>query len=306
MHSATKFIGGHGTTIGGAIVDCGQVRLEGVGPVPGLHRARSVVSRRAVRRRASGRSPTSSRRACSCCATSARRSRRSTRSCCCRASRRSGCAIERHSANALRVAEFLRDHPKVLWVRYPGLPGDPAYANAQQVSAQRRRRDPHLRRQGRRRRGARADRPAAAVLAARERRRREVAGDPSGVDDAPAAHAGRPDRQRRERRRGAALGRHRVDRRHHRRPRPGARRRRDASPSNGRRDRRAGARLRRVDPDASCSASRATAASRARDGSTSCFVAARADRFVAGARVVGRPGRRGRAVRSRRAGASSA
>jgi len=39
--------------------------------------------------------------------------------------------IERHSANALAVAEFLQAHPKVRWVRYPGLPGDPAYAKAQ-------------------------------------------------------------------------------------------------------------------------------------------------------------------------------
>jgi O-acetylhomoserine (thiol)-lyase len=42
-----------------------------------------------------------------------------------------GLRVERHSQNALRVAEMLRDHPGVLWVRYPGLPGDPAYAKAQ-------------------------------------------------------------------------------------------------------------------------------------------------------------------------------
>ncbi|MDP8235863.1 MAG: aminotransferase class I/II-fold pyridoxal phosphate-dependent enzyme, partial [Candidatus Erginobacter occultus] len=35
--------------------------------------------------------------------------------------------MERHSANALKVAEHLRSHPKVAWVRYPGLPEDPAY-----------------------------------------------------------------------------------------------------------------------------------------------------------------------------------
>ena len=34
--------------------------------------------------------------------------------------------MERHCANALAVAEHLQDHPKVNWVRYPGLPGDPA------------------------------------------------------------------------------------------------------------------------------------------------------------------------------------
>jgi O-acetylhomoserine (thiol)-lyase len=35
--------------------------------------------------------------------------------------------MERHSENALAVAEFLSRHPKVAWVRYPGLPGDPSY-----------------------------------------------------------------------------------------------------------------------------------------------------------------------------------
>ena len=36
--------------------------------------------------------------------------------------------MERHCSNALKVAEYLRDHPKVEWVRYPGLEGDPANA----------------------------------------------------------------------------------------------------------------------------------------------------------------------------------
>ena len=34
--------------------------------------------------------------------------------------------MERHSANALNVANFLSEHPKVDWVRYPGLKGDPS------------------------------------------------------------------------------------------------------------------------------------------------------------------------------------
>ena len=38
--------------------------------------------------------------------------------------------MERHSANALKVAEFLKGHPKVAWVRYPGLVGDPSHALA--------------------------------------------------------------------------------------------------------------------------------------------------------------------------------
>ncbi len=36
----------------------------------------------------------------------------------------------RHSENALAVAEYLKRHPKVSWVRYPGLKGDPAHALA--------------------------------------------------------------------------------------------------------------------------------------------------------------------------------
>ncbi|MBS1371940.1 MAG: O-acetylhomoserine aminocarboxypropyltransferase/cysteine synthase [Lentisphaeria bacterium] len=35
--------------------------------------------------------------------------------------------MERHSANAKKAAEFLSTHPKVAWVRYPGLPGDPSH-----------------------------------------------------------------------------------------------------------------------------------------------------------------------------------
>jgi O-acetylhomoserine (thiol)-lyase len=39
--------------------------------------------------------------------------------------------MERHSANALAVANHLKSHPKVAWVRYPGLPDHPSYALAQ-------------------------------------------------------------------------------------------------------------------------------------------------------------------------------
>jgi len=38
--------------------------------------------------------------------------------------------MERHCANALAVARWLRAHPKVSWLRYPGLPEDPAYRTA--------------------------------------------------------------------------------------------------------------------------------------------------------------------------------
>jgi O-acetylhomoserine (thiol)-lyase len=39
--------------------------------------------------------------------------------------------MERHSTNALKVAEHLHQHPKVDWVRFPGLKSDPSYNLAQ-------------------------------------------------------------------------------------------------------------------------------------------------------------------------------
>ena len=39
--------------------------------------------------------------------------------------------VPRHCENALAVAQFLQNHEKVAWVRYPGLPGDPYHALAQ-------------------------------------------------------------------------------------------------------------------------------------------------------------------------------
>lgn len=35
--------------------------------------------------------------------------------------------MERHGVNTLKTAQFLKKHPKVAWVRYPGLEGDPSY-----------------------------------------------------------------------------------------------------------------------------------------------------------------------------------
>ena len=39
--------------------------------------------------------------------------------------------MARHSDNGLGMARFLQEHPKVAWVRYPGLPGDPYFPLAQ-------------------------------------------------------------------------------------------------------------------------------------------------------------------------------
>jgi O-acetylhomoserine (thiol)-lyase len=39
--------------------------------------------------------------------------------------------MERHCSNALAVAEFLKNHRHVSWVRFPGLPDDPEFARSQ-------------------------------------------------------------------------------------------------------------------------------------------------------------------------------
>ena len=129
VHSATKFIGGHGTTIGGAIVDSGTFDwtrgrfpeftepdpsyhglkyVEALGPLAYILKARVQL----LRDIGAALSPFNAFLLLQGLETL-------------------GLRIERHSENALRVAEFLRQHPKVRWVRYPGLPGDPAYARAQ-------------------------------------------------------------------------------------------------------------------------------------------------------------------------------
>ena len=38
--------------------------------------------------------------------------------------------VEKGQANAIKLAEYLRHHPKVIWVRYPGLPEDPQHETA--------------------------------------------------------------------------------------------------------------------------------------------------------------------------------
>jgi O-acetylhomoserine (thiol)-lyase len=129
VHSATKFIGGHGTTIGGAIVDSGKFDwtrgrfpeftepdpsyhglkyVEALGPLAYILKARVQL----LRDIGAALSPFNAFLLLQGLETL-------------------GLRIERHSENALRVAEFLQQHPKVRWVRYPGLRGDPAYARAQ-------------------------------------------------------------------------------------------------------------------------------------------------------------------------------
>lgn len=129
VHSATKFIGGHGTSIGGVIVDSGKfdwnngkfpgltepdpsyhglVYTEAVGPLAYIIKARVQL----LRDLGSALAPLNAFLFVQGLETLALR-------------------MERHSENALKVAQFLNNHPKVEWVNYPGLEGNKYYQLAQ-------------------------------------------------------------------------------------------------------------------------------------------------------------------------------
>ncbi|WP_336788820.1 homocysteine synthase [Paenibacillus sp. MMO-177] len=130
VHSATKFIGGHGTTIGGVIVDGGNFDWEASGKFPGLTEPdpsyHGVVYTQAVgpiayiikarvqllRDLGAALSPLSSFLLLQGLETLHLR-------------------LERHSSNALEVARYLENHEGVEWVSYPGLPSHPSYELAQ-------------------------------------------------------------------------------------------------------------------------------------------------------------------------------
>ena len=125
VHSATKFIGGHGTAIGGVIVDSGKFdwtsgRFPGfTEPDPSYHGLRYVealgniayiIKARVQLLRDIGPAiaPLNSFLFLQGLETLPLR-------------------MERHSQNALRIAEFLEGHPSVNWVSYPGLKSHPQY-----------------------------------------------------------------------------------------------------------------------------------------------------------------------------------
>jgi O-acetylhomoserine (thiol)-lyase len=131
VHSTTKFIGGHGTSIGGIIVDGGNfdwkasgrfpnfttpdpsyhglvyADLVGAGLPPFIIKARVQV----LRDVGACQAPLNSWLFLQGLETLSLR-------------------MERHVANAQRVAEFLEQHPKVSWVTYPGLASHPDHARA--------------------------------------------------------------------------------------------------------------------------------------------------------------------------------
>lgn len=130
VHSATKFIGGHGTSIGGVIVDSGKFDWAGSGKFPGLtepdtsyHGLKYVEALgplayitkarvQLLRDTGAALSPFNSFLFLQGLETLSLR-------------------VERHVANAKRIAEFLNTHPLVSWVNYPSLPGNKYYHLAQ-------------------------------------------------------------------------------------------------------------------------------------------------------------------------------
>ncbi|MCX6030619.1 MAG: O-acetylhomoserine aminocarboxypropyltransferase/cysteine synthase [Chloroflexi bacterium] len=130
-HSTTKFLGGHGTTIGGAIVDGGNFDWRSgrfpnfTTPDPSYHgiiyadlgAAAFILKARVQTLRDIGacQAPVNSWLTIQGIETLSLR-------------------MDRHVANAQRVAEFLQAHPKVAWVSYPGLPSHKDYVLAQKYT----------------------------------------------------------------------------------------------------------------------------------------------------------------------------
>ncbi len=131
VHSLTKFMGGHGTTLGGVIVDSGRFPWANhSGRFPMFNQpdnsyhgmvyaahfgATAYIARcRSVYQRTTGAvlSPLSAFLLLQGIETVSLR-------------------VDRHVENARRVAEFLHDHPQVDWVNYVGFPDHPYHALAQ-------------------------------------------------------------------------------------------------------------------------------------------------------------------------------
>jgi O-acetylhomoserine (thiol)-lyase len=130
VHSAAKFMGGHGTSIGGVIVDSGKFDWSASGKFPGLtepdpsyHGIRYATDVGAVayitkarvgllRNTGACLSPFNAFLLLQGLETLSLR-------------------VERHVANAKTIAHYLQDHPRVAWVNYPSLEGSKYYHLAQ-------------------------------------------------------------------------------------------------------------------------------------------------------------------------------
>lgn len=130
IHSATKFIGGHGTTIGGVIVDSGHFDWEASGKFPqfvdedptyhnlsytrDVGKAAFITAIRTQLLRDTGAclSPFNAFLLLQGLETLSLR-------------------VERHVENALKLASYLENHPKIASVNYAGLPSSPYFERAQ-------------------------------------------------------------------------------------------------------------------------------------------------------------------------------
>jgi O-acetylhomoserine (thiol)-lyase len=133
IHSATKWIGGHGTVIGGVVVDGGKFdwanaprfKEDLVDPDPSYHGVSYAAAFgplafilklrvQGLRDLGAALSPFNAWQLIQGLETLPLR-------------------IERHSTNALAVAQWLQDRPEVEWVSYPGLASHPSHAIARRL-----------------------------------------------------------------------------------------------------------------------------------------------------------------------------
>jgi O-acetylhomoserine/O-acetylserine sulfhydrylase len=140
VHSATKWIGGHGTSIGGVIVDSGKFNWANgkfpifTEPSPGYHGLKfwdvfgapgpfgniAFIIRARVeglRDLGAALSPFNSFLFVQGLETLSLR-------------------VERHNENALKLAQWLEKHPQVEWISYPGLPSHPSHKLAKKYLRQ--------------------------------------------------------------------------------------------------------------------------------------------------------------------------
>lgn len=134
IHSLTKYIGGHGTSIGGIIVDSGKfdwaankdrfpllnepdpsyhgvVYTEALGPAAYIGRCRVVP----LRNTGAALSPMNAFQILQGLETL-------------------GLRMERHCENAEKLAEYLQKHPKVEWINYAALPSSPHFENCKNIT----------------------------------------------------------------------------------------------------------------------------------------------------------------------------
>ncbi len=208
LHSATKFIGGHGTSIGGVVVDSGEFNWSNgrfpvvADPSPAYHGLQFhetfgtygyLMKLRAetLRDLGAAMSPFNAFLFLQGLETLSLR-------------------MARHVENAIAVASYLASHALVVERHLPGPADEPLSRAGGQVPAARRRRGVFVRLPRRPRRGTGLHPRRHAVVAPRQRRRFEEPDHPSGEHDAPSAQRRGAEGRGRGARHDPAVGRHRV------------------------------------------------------------------------------------------------